>query len=109
MHRRLAVLAAATAAIATLSIGHAARAQTASAYMTVDAVNLGATSISVTGVPVGESTPTTRTVNLYGSPEAAVAANLERCYRQLLLALSKPGQYVANVGNNVCSVKLANP
>ena len=41
--------------------------------------------------------------------EAQKAAALDRCHRSLLLALAKPGQYLARIGQETCSIALIAP
>lgn len=89
-----------------------AGAQTTITPMTVDEVNVRYRAIEVTGVVQGSTTATTRTFapTIYSSTDQAErSAALDRCYRSLLLALSKPGQYVARIGTESCSIALAAP
>ena len=77
--------------------------------ISVDEVTVQSNEIAVTGVPVGDVTPVTRVaVFIYGT-EADKISQREACHRLLLLALSRPGQYVARVGSNLCSVALVKP
>ncbi len=80
-------------------------------FMTVDAVNVGEQgSLRVTGIVQGDSTPSTRTISYTsGLTDAQKAAMLETCHRSLLLALSKPGQYVVQAGAGLCNVALVAP
>jgi hypothetical protein len=110
-------LSIAAMALAALSLSPTA-AQTTIPFMTVDAVDPGygyygpSLGIAVTGVVKGDSTPTTRTVS-YGVADALNLARFEACHRSLLFALSRPGQYVAQVGNTnmvpVCNVAVITP
>jgi hypothetical protein len=83
-----------------------AGAQTPIPYMTVDEVAVSDRSISVTGVVQGSTTPS---VHTYTPPYGDQQLQLERCHRQLLLALSKPGQYVARIGGYTCAIALVAP
>jgi hypothetical protein len=96
-------------ALAVLSLASVAGAQVLAGYMTVDAVSVGLDSITVTGVVQGDATPSARTFQYSTGTPAAQAPAREACHRLLLLALSKPGQYVAKVGANVCTVALVKP
>jgi hypothetical protein len=110
--RRIVIAAAAIGAVvlAVLSLSPRVGAQSTSpGFMTVDAVDLGVHQVTVTGVPAGESTPTTRYASYTSTNEALNLTRAEACHRALLLALAKPGQYLARVGMNVCTVALAAP
>jgi uncharacterized membrane-anchored protein len=96
-------------ALAIFSLASAASAQVPAGYMTVDAVSVGLGSPTVTGVVQGDATPSTRTFQYNMGTLADQASAREACHRLLLLALSKPGQYVALVGANVCTVALVKP
>lgn len=96
-------------ALAVFSLTSAAGAQVAPVYMTVDAVSVAPGRIDVTGVLQGQSTPTTRSVTFGSSTGVDRNPALEACHRMLLLALSKPGQYVASVYSEVCTVRLVAP
>jgi hypothetical protein len=98
---RLAALA-----LAVFSLTSVAGAQVTPIYMTVDAVSVAPGAIAVTGVVQGQSTPTTRSATFAGGDTVSA---LEACHRMLLLALSKPGQYVADVRMNLCTVRLVAP
>jgi hypothetical protein len=101
---------AAALALGILSLASPGGAQTQTSWtMTVDAVNVAANAISVRGVVQGATEQTSHSVQLTWGTEAQQAAALDRCHRSLLLALAKPGQYVATVGSNVCSVALIAP
>jgi uncharacterized protein YggE len=105
---KLASIAAIAAAL--LCFAPAARAQVVTQDMTVDAVAVQPGQIQVTGVPRGQATPTTVTIQFAIGSDAAKAAALEQCHRMLLLALSKPGQYLLRQGGlNLCNVALATP
>lgn len=101
--------------LAVLSVRPVAEAQGTVPFMTVDAVNVTVGynyAIVVTGVVPGESTSSTRSITFRppGVPDyAQVLASLEICHRQLLLALSRPGQYVVQAGLNLCNVALVAP
>lgn len=97
-------------AVALCSLAPAARAQTASLPMTVDGVNVTQTTIRVTGVVQGESAPSVRSFSVYATASDAVKVGaLDRCHRSLLLALAKPGQYVAFIGPDTCAIELIAP
>jgi len=102
----LAVLAGVLCSLPVREVG--AQAVT-DGWMTVDAVEFNGVEIKVTGVPEGESAPTTRTAYFNLSDTRGVRA-YESCERALFLALSKPGRYLARVGTySACSVKLIAP
>ncbi len=92
-------------ALALFSLAPVAGAQTTIPYMTVDEVTVDVGKITVTGVVQGETAPSARTYQPATSGDSA----LDRCHRSLLLALSKPGQYVARIALNTCSVTLVAP
>ncbi len=97
-------------ALAIFSLQPAASAQTSTGYRTVDSVSISYTQIHVTGVVQGESAPSTAYASFStNTSDVQNAASFEACHRQLLLALSRPGQYVAKVGPNLCIVALATP
>lgn len=104
-------LAAAAVALGLFSLVPAAGAQTTTSWtMTVDAVSVTATGVVVKGVVQGATEPSLHGFVLTGNPtEAARIAALDRCHRSLLIALAKPGQYVATIGYDVCSVALIAP
>jgi hypothetical protein len=93
-------------ALVFFSLTPRARAQATIPLMTVDAVNLTSSSLSVTGIVQGDSEPSTRTASFL---TLSGTTQTERCYRLLLLALSKPGQYLAKVGPETCTVALVAP
>jgi len=96
-------------ALAVFSLQPVASAQSAGAFMTVDAVGVSSYQITVTGVVQGAATPSTRYIYFNMGTYAQQAAALELCHRQLLLALSKPGQYVVQASVNLCNVALVAP
>lgn len=102
-------LAAAVLFLAVASLAPPAAAQSALPPITVDRVELRFNAIRVTGVPQGGTESTSRDFTVSGFSEAQRNAMFDRCHRSLLLALSKPGQYVASVGVDVCAVSLAAP
>lgn len=106
-------LSLAALVLAALSLVPAAGAQTPPPLMTVDAVNVGLApgtiKIEVTGVVEGASSPTVRSATFGVSPTVLDQLVFEACHRSLLLALAKPGQYLARVGSNVCTVSLIAP
>jgi hypothetical protein len=105
---KLASIAAIAAGL--LCFAPAARAQVVAQDMTVDAVAVQAGQIRVTGVPRGQAAPTTVSIQFALGSEALQVAALEQCHRMLLLALSKPGQYLLRQGGlNLCNVGLATP
>lgn len=92
------------------SVAPAAGAQTGITPMTVDEVAVTSSSVAVTGVVQGSTTASVRTYTPPSAlPEAQKLALLDRCHRSLLLALSKPGQYVARIGGETCSIALVAP
>lgn len=101
--------------IAVLSLASVAGAQVAAVRMTVDAVSAKVSNVplspfvTVTGVVQGEVTPTTHAVFFTSGTVADQGPAREACHRLLLLALSKPGLYVAEVGTNTCTVALVKP
>lgn len=96
-------------ALALLALAASARGQVASVYMTVDAVSLDGSTIKVTGVVQGEATPSSHSIQFNLGTAADQIAAREACGRLLLLALSKPGQYLAEAALNRCSVALVKP
>ncbi len=111
--RRIVIAAAAVGAVvlAVLSLSPRAGAQTPSpGLMTVDAVEFffASYAVAVTGVVVGEAAPSTHYASFSYNDDLR-ALRVEACHRALLLALAKPGQYLARVGQNVCTVALAAP
>jgi len=97
-------------ALAVFSLQPVASAQSAGTFMTVDAVNVSSTEITVTGVVQGAVTPSNQTITFFpGISETAQIAARQLCHRQLLLALSRPGQYVVRAGYNLCNVALVAP
>jgi len=107
---RIAVLA-----LTILSLASVAGAQAAVVRMTVDAVSVKPSLativgfVTVTGVVQGEATPTSHDIIFTNGTVADQAPAREACHRLLLLALSKPGLYVADVGVNTCTVALVKP
>jgi hypothetical protein len=57
-------------------------------YATIDAIEVVASNITVTGIISGQGTPTTTTYPVTGGTESAA-----RCDRLALLAMAKPGKY----------------
>jgi len=96
-------------ALAVFSLQPVASAQSAGTFMTVDAVGVSTYQITVTGVVQGAATPSTRGISFNTGTYAQQATALELCHRQLLLALSKPGQYVVQASVNLCNVALVAP
>lgn len=89
-----------------------AGAQTTITPMTVDEVNVTPLTIQVKGVPQGGTTSTWATFDgrsVSNQTDTERAAALDRCHRALLLALSKPGQYLARINWANCSIALAAP
>jgi len=85
------------------------------AYDTVDAIEVVANQITVTGIVTGEGAPSRRTFTILGSPvtpssgtpQQDVAAS--RCDRLALLAMSKPGKFqfaIVDVGSSRVGCKL---
>ncbi|HZJ67532.1 MAG TPA: hypothetical protein VFD36_28710 [Kofleriaceae bacterium] len=90
------------------------------AYDTVDAVEVVANQISVTGIVTGEGAPSRRTFSILAnatgpgsSTQTDVAAS--RCDRLALLAMSKPGKFqfaIVDVGSSSrfgCKLTLRTP
>ena len=102
--KRIIIAALATAC---LLLAAEARAQAASWFHTVDSVSVASGSLTVTGVAVSDGTAVSRTA-LFGSDATSVLMR-EECHRMLVLALGKPGQYVANLSSSTCIVKVATP
>ena len=97
-------------ALAGLSLAPTASAQTTTPLITVDAVSIAAGgTISVTGIPQGGSAQTTEQISFHTMSPAMDTATLEACHRQLLVALSKPGQYLVRGGPNFCTVVVSSP
>ncbi len=96
-------------ALALFSLAPVAGAQTTIPYMTVEDVALGRYSIVVTGVVQGETTTSVRTFQPVGTIDTAALMQLDRCHRSMLLALSKPGQYVARISSETCAIALVTP
>ncbi len=87
-----------------------ASAQSAPQFMTIDAVRVSAGNITVIGVAQGQSAQSQQSIQFVYGTETAKAAALEACHRQLLLALSRPGQYVLVLPTaGWCTVALATP
>lgn len=99
----------ATLVLVLFSLAPVAGAQTSVPYMTVDEISLDYQSIAVKGVVQGGTTSSVRTYSLVGTIDAQKLALLDRCHRSLLLALSKPGQFVARIGPETCALALVTP
>ncbi len=102
-------LSIAVLAVVLLSLRHGASAQATTGYRTVDAVEYDGYTIHVTGVPEGGSTASEVEILFQYNVETRSQSAREMCYRALLLALSKPGQYLVQGGPNLCRLKLATP
>lgn len=68
------------------------------AYDTVDAVEVVANQITLTGIITGEAAASRRTFAIFGSSSATGSSNptdvaASRCDRLALLAMSKPGKF----------------
>jgi len=106
----LAALALVLVTVAALSFAPEAGAATTVPFMTVDAVNVTRVGIMVTGVVEGDAAPSTRTILFSVNPPDALALSVrEACHKALLLALSRPGQYVVQAYMDTCNVALATP
>jgi len=90
--------------VAGLSIAGWARAQVSPVYVTVDRVSMSSNSISISGIPEGGGAVTTQQAFNGNDP-----VYRDECHRMLLLALSKPGQYLAHLDGTTCTVKVAAP
>ncbi len=110
-------IAAAALVLLVFSLAPSAGAQIAPLTpITVDEVAITDSAVVVFGVPQGGTTSSTlRYTPAPGLTEAKKSELLDRCHRAMLLALAKPGQYVARigldprVGVSVCSVALSAP
>ena len=76
----------------------AAAAGDTTTYDTVDAIEVQADQIKVTGIISGQGDPTTRLYKIVSSPTAVSGAEptdvaASRCDRLALLAMSKPGKF----------------
>jgi hypothetical protein len=110
MNRKTFGLAVLAGLLFSLPAREAGAQATSSPWMTVDGVEFTGAELRVTGVVEGESTPTTRSAYfLYEDPRTLRA--YDACQRALLLALGKPGRYLAKVGQGspTCAVKLIAP
>lgn len=98
-------------AVVLLSLRHGVMAQaTEGGLMTVDEVKFTTMGFKVTGVVQGESSPTSRDVLFTYGTDADKAAARENCARLLLLAMSKPGQYLfRDTGDGTCALRIATP
>ncbi len=94
-----------------LSIQHGARAQAVyGQLMTVDEVKFSAAGFQVVGIVQGESSPTYKNVVFAYGTDAEKAVARENCARLLLLAMSKPGQYLFHVTEEgTCALRIATP
>jgi hypothetical protein len=108
----IAALALTLIAVGAVAFAPDAGAQTAPTFMTIDAVSLASIGfgLTVSGVKEGEAAPSGSTITF--TADAAGLARFEACHRTLLLALSKPGQYVLRLGggyNTNCAVAVIAP
>lgn len=109
----IAALALTLIAAGAVAFAPAAGAQTAPTFMTIDAVSLSSAplGLAVYGVKEGDAAPTS--ANIAFNADAAGLARFEACHRSLLLALSKPGQYVLKLSSTgvagSCAVALLAP
>jgi hypothetical protein len=94
-----------------LSLRPGASAQvTYGTLMTVDEVKVTVAGFSVTGVVQGESAPSVKSISFVYGTETEKNAARENCARFLLLAMSRPGQYLLRVTEEgTCAVRLAAP
>lgn len=96
-------------ALVLLSVQHGVRAQaTSGTLMTVDEVKVTTAGFRVTGVVQGDSASTDREILFLYGTESEKATARENCARFLLLAMSKPGQYLLRI-DGTCAVRLATP
>jgi hypothetical protein len=92
-----------------LSVQHGVRAQaTSGTLMTDDEVKVSNIGFRVTGVVQGDSASTDRDILFIYGTESEKATARENCARFLLLAMSKPGQYLLRTVGT-CAVRLAAP
>lgn len=108
MTRKTFGLAVLAGVLCSLPVQEAGAQAATESWMTVDGVEFAGSEIRVTGVVEGQATATTRTA-YFLSEDARWVRAYEGCQRALLLALSRPGRYVAKVGTFSCSVKLVAP
>jgi len=82
-------------------------------FTAVDAVSVMGPYVVVTGIVQGEQAPSSWKVNYSGSAEANGWAAM--CQRSALIAMSKPGQYLLEIGvpsslsAPVCTLTRVNP
>jgi hypothetical protein len=112
--KKLSTAALALTLIALCAVAFAPRAgaQTAPTFMTIDAVSIASTGFGLTvhGVKEGDATGSSSGITF--TTDAPGLAKFEACHRSLLLALSKPGQYVLKLYGGYsrdCSVALLAP
>jgi hypothetical protein len=112
------LVVAAALAIAGLPLDTPAQTVPPTAYptkifATVDAVSVMGPYVAVTGIVQGEQAPSSWKVNYSGSAEANGWAAM--CQRSALIAMSKPGQYLLEIGvpsslsAPVCTLTRVNP
>jgi len=94
MFRRVAMWCA-IAAFTFAGLPPAMAAGNTITYDTVDAVEVLADRISVTGIISGQGTPSTREYTIFSSSSTTGATDVaaSRCDRLALLAMSKPGKF----------------
>ncbi len=103
-------LSIAVLALVLLSVRHGASAQSAwGTPMTVQEVQILGTGFRVIGVLQGDSAATTKDISFTSGTDTEKAAARENCMRLLLLAMSKPGQYLVRAESTLCAVRLATP
>jgi len=94
---RTLVACVAFVALLSVSLGVAMGApisRTQAVYDTVDAVEVSGSQITVTGITVGQSTPTTLTYFMGGDTCTSHSVDTAaRCDRLALFAMSKPGKF----------------
>jgi hypothetical protein len=92
-----------------------AEAQTfRSSFVAVDAVETGYQRLTITGIVIGEASPTTREFYFSATSPSQFEVQLASCVRLALLALNKPGQFVFQVeyvssGSPKCKLARATP
>lgn len=93
---RVFLYAAALIGMIMAPVEPAAQAQTAAkeAYSAVDEVSVAVDSITITGVVLGQSAPTTRTYRASDYNGAGTAGALQNCVRLAMMAMAKPGAYL---------------
>jgi outer membrane lipoprotein-sorting protein len=112
MKRLLLACAAAAALVAAASV-YAQTVVPRHVFVAVDAFEIRATTVKVTGVLDGESAAKTITVSFYVGSSSGTVDQVTACERLALLAMTRPGQFrfeiegSAGGGYTVAACKLA--